>query len=131
MKTFILCALLLNSHTVFADEADDLVKAIEKTQADLTNPKTREAMINTADSKKVAEQVKKLSGSSGNEQEMYSLASDVLNNMKGLSQEQLTKIIEQAQKDPEGFVKTWTPEQKKKLESIAERTPAAASGKRP
>ena len=133
MKVFILCAaMILSSHVAFADEAEELASAIQKTQADMNDPKIRALMINeSADSKKVAEQVKKLSGSAMNEQEMYKLASDVLNNMKGLTPDQLNKVIEQAQKDPEGFVKTWTPEQKKKLENLSERLPAASSGKRP
>ncbi|QLY24045.1 hypothetical protein [Bdellovibrio sp. KM01] len=115
-----------------ADDASEMAAAIEKTQKDLRSSQTRQGMTKESpEAANVAEKVKSMSGSSANENEMYDLAADVLGNMKGLSQEQLMKVMQEAQKDPEGFLKTWTPEQRKKLEGIADRLPASKKGKQP
>ncbi len=115
-----------------ANDANELTSAIEKTRKDLRSSQTRQNMTKESpEASKVADNVKSLSGSTANENEMYDLAADVLGNMKGLSQEQLMKVMQDAQKDPEGFLKTWSPEQRKKLESLAERLPASKKGKQP
>lgn len=119
-------ASLFCSAYALADDSDDIAAAIEKTQNDLRNSNTRAEMINSsAQAGKAAQQVKTLSGSPANENEMYNLAADVMGNMKGMSQEQIKQVMQQAQKDPEGFLKTWSPEQRKKLETLSERLPAA------
>ena len=121
---FILSSVITNAS--FADEADEMAAAIEKTQKDILNEQTRENMAKESpEGAKAAEKIKSLAGSAANEQEMYGLASDVLGNMKGLTQEQMMQVIQQAQKDPEGFLKTWSPEQRKKLEDLSGRLPAS------
>jgi hypothetical protein len=118
--------------TAYADDHDDMASAIEKTQKDLQNASTRSEMIkSSADAGKAAAQVKSISGGGANEQEMYGLAADVMGNMKNMSQEQIMEAMTQAQKDPEAFLKTWTPEQRKKLEKLSERIPASKSSKTP
>ncbi|WP_413581812.1 hypothetical protein [Bdellovibrio sp. HCB288] len=128
----IVIASLFCSAYAFASDEEDTISAIEKTQQDLRNAQARQGMINSSkEASKASEQVKAITGNSANEQELYNLAADVLGNMKGLTSEQLEQVIKQAQKDPEGFLKTWSPEQRKKLEGLAERVPAASKGKRP
>ncbi|WP_413574769.1 hypothetical protein ACLVWU_11115 [Bdellovibrio sp. HCB290] len=132
IAVIVVIASLFCSAYAFADDSDDTMAAIEKTQQDLKNAQTRQGMINgSKEATEVSKQIKSMTGNSANEQELYNLASDVLGNMKGLSSEQLAQVIQQAQKDPEGFLKTWSPEQRKKLENLAERMPAAGKGKRP
>lgn len=112
--------------TAYADDAADVASSIEKTQNDLKNAASRAEMIKgSSEAGKAAAQVKSISGGGANEQDMYSLAADVMGNMKGMSQEQIMKTMEQAQKDPEAFLKTWSPEQRKKLEEISGRLPAS------
>jgi hypothetical protein len=123
----ILLALLLLfsfAHQAHADAPTD--KALADTQKDLTDPAQRENMIKSSkEAQAVAKQVKDLAGSKENEEALYQLASEVMGNMKGLSEEQMLKIVEQAQKDPEGFLKTWSPAQLQKLKEISEKSPAA------
>ncbi|UYL07791.1 hypothetical protein B9G69_012120 [Bdellovibrio sp. SKB1291214] len=112
--------------TAYADDAADMASAIEKTQNDLKNANSRAEMIKgSSDADKAAAQVKSISGGGANEQDMYSLAADVMGNMKGMSQEQIMQTMQQAQKDPEAFLKTWSPEQRKKLEELSGRLPAS------
>ncbi|WP_413560784.1 hypothetical protein [Bdellovibrio sp. HCB209] len=118
--------------SAYAEDTEDMSAAIEKTQKDIRNTTTRAEMIKSSpEAAKAAEKVKALSGGSANEAEMYDLAADVLTNMKGMSQEQILEMMQKAQKDPEAFVKTWSPEQRKKLEKISDRIPASKNAKHP
>lgn len=106
-------------------------QALLKTQETLRSSAGRQEIIHESKAaQEVDQRVKELAGSSASEQEIYDLAADVLGNMKDKSPEQMMQILEQAQKDPAAFAKSWTPAQKKKLEELSQRLPAAQQ-KRP
>ena len=76
------------------------------------------------DAAAVAAMVKEVAGSPEMKQEIYHLAADVLGNMKDLPPEQMQKMLQDAQKNPEAFTQQWTPEQQKRLKELSERMPA-------
>ncbi len=110
--------------TSFAnDESPD---PLLETQKLLKDPSFREK--NAKESKEanqIDQRVKSISGDSANEQAIYELAAEVMGNMKNLSPEEMTKIVEQAMKDPAAYAASWTPEQKKKLKNVSERLPSS------
>ena len=69
--------------------------------------------------------MKNLAGTPANEQEIYNLAADILGNSKGGTDQDMQKMLERAKANPEEFARSLTPEQRKKLEDIAKRIPAA------
>lgn len=109
----------------FANADQESDKAIEDVQKMMQQSdfKTK-ASKNSKEAAAVADQVANISGGGENEQELYKMAAEVLGNMKGKSPEEIIKILEEAKKNPEAFVKSWTPEQQEKLKKISERLPA-------
>ncbi len=100
-------------------------KAVQDVQEQMKNPQFHQnAAKESKEAAAVEKHVKEISGNPQNEQEMYNLAAQVLGNMKDMKPEEMQKMLEQAQKDPEAFMKSWTPEQQKKLKELSERIPA-------
>lgn len=126
---FYIMILTAISITVKADvETDD---AISEVQSQMQNAQAfkNSTANNSKEAASTQRMVEKLSGNPENEKDIYKLAADILGNMKGQSPEEMQKILEQAQKDPEGFASKFSPEQRKKLEEIAGRIPANSSKK--
>lgn len=124
----IFAAAILCSSLAYADGETD--KAIEEVQQMMQKPDFKnQASKNSKEAADVANHVTNISGGGSNEQDIYKMAAEVLGNMKGKSPEEMAKILEDAKKDPEGFVNTWSPEQKAKLKEISERMPAHNQGK--
>lgn len=117
-----LFAMFFTGH-IFADQQSrDAVKSVQ-TEMKQSNFGQKASEL-SPEAKAVAERVKKLAGSPEGEAQIYSLAADILGNMKDMPPEQMEKLMSQAQNDPEGFVNSWTPEQKQKLKTLTERLPA-------
>ncbi len=124
MKSILFSLVLVLPGVVLAD--DETRKAVEQVQQQMQSPSFHQnAAKESKEAAAVEQHVKSVAGSAANEQEMYNLAAQVLGNMKDKSPEEMQKIIEQAQKNPEAFLNSWTPEQQKKLKEISERIPAA------
>lgn len=100
-------------------------KAVKQVQDEMRDPNfANKAQDLSPEAKAVAERLKKLAGSPEGEAQIYSLAADILGNMKDMPPEQMEKLLSKAQNDPQAFVESWTPEQQKKLKAISERLPA-------
>jgi hypothetical protein len=120
--------ILINSSVSFADLETD--RAIEEVQKMMESPEfQKNAAKDNKEAAAVADHVKTISGNPQNEQDIYKLAAEVLGNMKGMTPEQMTRLLEQASKDPAAFAKTWSPEQLAKLKELSGRLPAAQNKK--
>lgn len=121
-------AVFIVSISAQADPESD--RAIEEVQKMMQQPdfKTK-ANKNSKEAGAVAEHVTNLSGGGANEQDIYKMAAEILGNMKGNSPEEIAKILDEAKKNPEAFVRSWTPEQQEKLKQLSERMPAANKAK--
>jgi hypothetical protein len=96
--------------------------AIKQTQGVLTNKKDRQKAIQELpeSAKKVDQNVDIIVGGDENQkEEMYQISADIFKNFEGKSAEEMQKILEQAQKDPEAFYKSLSPEQQKKIKGLA------------
>jgi histidyl-tRNA synthetase len=123
MKKIILFLGILVSGSLFADE--ETREAVSNVQKQMQAPSFHQnAAKDSKEAAAVEQHVKTLSGSPENEQEMYNLASEVLGNMKDKSPEEMQKLLQDAQKNPEAFLNSWSPEQQKKLKELSERIPA-------
>ncbi|MGE0632324.1 MAG: hypothetical protein AB7O96_07955 [Pseudobdellovibrionaceae bacterium] len=124
MKKLVFIFFILLTHFAIADQETD--EAITKTQQMLKQPEARKNLIKGSDAAIATDNnVKSLAGSNADEQAIYELAADVLGNMKGKSPEELSKAVAEGNLNPAGFANSWTPEQKKKLSEISNRSPAA------
>jgi len=98
-------------------------KALQQTQALLTNPAERQKAVKTTpDAKRVDDAVNEMAGGKPVSNDVYSLAADVFANMVKQSNGDPVKMqeaLEKFQKDPASFANGWTPEQKKKLRDLA------------
>jgi hypothetical protein len=116
-------ACLVLPMTSFADQ--ETQNAVSNVQEQMKKPDFhKNAAKESSEAKDVESHVKQISGNEANEQEMYNLAAEVLGNMKDMKPEDMQKMLEQAKKNPEAFMNSWTPEQKKKLKELSERIPA-------
>jgi len=110
--------VLLLCSTALADAETDA--AIDSVQKDLANPQTRAAAVNSSkEAQEQDRQVQSVAGSATNQDEIYKMSADILGNMKGMSMDDINKVLQQAQTNPEAFAKTWTPEQLKQLNELA------------
>lgn len=123
MRKLGLVLMIVVSQPVWADQEN--VDAVQAVQRQLKQPGFADkAQDLSPEAKAVAEQIKKMAGSPEAEAQIYSLAADILGNMQDMPPDQMERLISKARKDPQGFVKSWTPEQQKKLKAISERLPA-------
>lgn len=130
MNKHIAMTLILSlAFSAWAD--DETAAAIEEVQRQMQSPAFHQnAAKNSPEAKNVQSHVKDLTGNPENEQALYQLAAEVLGNLKNKSPEELDRYLQEIQKDPEAFARSWTPEQKRKLKELSERLPAA-KGKKP
>lgn len=127
-NTIIFLGVLLLGMNLHANDETD--KAIGEVQDMMQKPEFREnASKGSKEASAIVENVKTISGGKENEDEIYKMAAEILGNMKGKSPEEMTKILEEAKRNPEAFVQTWSPEQKEKLKKLSERLPAANKAK--
>jgi hypothetical protein len=123
MKLFLITFCLAFSLTSFADQ--ETRNAVSNVQEQMKKPEFhKNAAKESGEAAAVESHVKQISGGAANEQEMYNLAAEVLGNMKDMKPEDMQKMLEQAKKNPEAFMNSWTPEQKQKLKELSERIPA-------
>lgn len=128
MKILIFILVAFSFSYVQADE--ETRAAVQAVQEQMKSPQFhQEASKNSPEARQVEMQVKDLAGSSGNEQEIYNLAAEVLGNMKDKSPDEMKKMLQDSQGNPEAFANSWTPEQKRKLEELAKRLPASQQAK--
>lgn len=122
--------ILILSFSAWADP--DTRSAVEEVQKQMQSPSFHQnAAKESTEAADVEQHVKALAGSPENEQAMYSLAAEILGNMKDKSPEEMKKILEEARKNPEAFLKSWTPEQQKNLKNLSERIPAGQQKRNP
>ena len=104
------------------DEMVEYTKAVEKTQKDLINPTQRRQMITTPEAKEAAAQVKDVTGGDKMDQDaIYKLAAQVLGEVKGSDSAALKEALANAQKDPQKFLQTLSPELQKQIRELAGR----------
>lgn len=130
MKVWLCISFILLGSAAWADE--ETRAAVQEVQKQMHSPKFHQDAAKTSpEASQVQDQVKKLAGSAENEQEIYNLAAEVLGNMKDQNPDEMIKLLQEAQRNPEAFAKNWTPEQKKKLKELSDRLPAASAQKKP
>lgn len=93
--------------------------SMERVQQELRDPVKRQKMIDSDAAKQADQNVKSVGGSEMNQQQMYELSAEVFGNFKGKSPEEMDKLLEEAQKNPEAFMNSWSPEQKAKLKQLS------------
>jgi hypothetical protein len=117
--------LLLTVTLAYAEPLDKASEeALGQTMDLLRTPDKRNDEIKKDPKAKAADaQVKSLTGNEANTEKLYELAAQVMQNLvqqSGGDTDKMMKIIEQAEKDPAGFAKTWTPEQQKLLKQLGQ-----------
>jgi hypothetical protein len=122
--------LTLSLHHAQAQVDAASKKAQQQTQDLLKNRDEREKTSKSdPKAQKAIQDVKNLTGGDQkSEDDIYSLAADlmpVLVEKSNGDPNKMMKILEDAQKDPEAFAKSWTPEQRRKLQQISEKLKAA------
>lgn len=123
-------ALVFLTQQTFADE--DVDTALIEVQKQLQNPAFIEQEAKkSSQAQQSKKMVSDIAGGSENEKEIYALAAEVLGNFKGMTIEQMQQELLRAQSNPDHFAKKWTPEQKKRLEAISKKLPAAAPTQKP
>ena len=130
MKQILFSFIFALSPFAWADQ--ETRSAVEEVQKQMQSPTFHQnAAKESKEAAAVEQHVKTLSGSPENEQAMYNLAAEVLGNMKDKSPEEMQKILQEAQKNPEAFLNSWSPEQQKKLKDLSERIPAGQQKRTP
>jgi len=123
MKTIVLFIDLIFPTFAFADA--ETRKAVKEVQDQMQSPEFhKNAAKESKAAADVEAHVKQLSGSPENEADMYKFAAQILGNMQDKTPQEMQEILQQAQKDPEAFANSWTPEQKQQLKELSERIPA-------
>lgn len=106
------------------------MKALQQTQELLTTPALREkAVSENAGSKEAHRNLQSLFGSDPEAtQEAYRLAADLMESLTytaGGDSLKMLELLEQAKKNPEGFARNFSPEQRSALKALADKAPAA------
>jgi len=106
-------------------------EALVKTQNMLILPSERNKAIAEGGDKAiwVSQQVESIGGGSAqNTQDIYALSAEVMAHLAQQAQgdpDKMMAILAKAKEQPNGFADQWTPDQKAKLQSIANRIPAS------
>lgn len=131
LKQFIavLC-FLITSYAIAYDDMnetpEEVAKAIEEVQKAMASPDfSKKAAAESKEAAQVANYVSEISGNPELEREIYKLAAEVLGNMKGQNINQMQQILNEAKNNPEAFANKWTPEQRRKLQELSQKLPAA------
>ena len=96
-------------------------EAVQSTQQNLRNEKARSQIIGESKAAQANDQkTSELAGSSENKEKIYDISADIMANFEGKSVEEMEAILNQASKDPEGFMRSLTPEQRAKIKEISQ-----------
>lgn len=128
----ILTAFLIGPFPAFAQMDKHDNQALQKTQGLLKDQKQRDAFIKSDRNAQAADaQLKAVLGNNPQmTEEAYALAAEVLAEMTRKHQgnpDAMAKDLEKFSKDPAAFLSQWSPEQREKLKSLAERAPKPTS----
>lgn len=123
----VLSCILCICGFVFQVGADDLSpvdqEALEDTKALLNDPKRLEEVKSKNDkANSVDKNIDALGFSAQEKKEIYGLSSEIFEQLVKETNgdpEKMKKLLSEAMKDPAGFAKKWSPEQKAKLKAIS------------
>lgn len=120
---------MLGANVSFAGEVDD---AVLKTQQDLRNS-DRSKMINTPKAKLADQNLNQTVGSK-NADQAYAISADILHLLmkQAGSPEEAAKLLQKAQQDPAGFLKSLPPEIQQQIKDLAgkvQKDPSFQKGK--
>lgn len=136
-KHFLICILFLIPLSIpwqsFAQELSQAsLEALEKTQALLRDPAQRsEAMARSADAQRNHAELQKMTGSQDNTNATYDLSADIFGDMTRKTNgdpAQMKRLLEEAQRDPEKFLNSLTPEQRARIQSLATKIETEKAG---
>lgn len=104
-------------------EKDQLEIAVKKSSEDLANPGSRDKLIHhDENAKKTHDKLLEFTGGDKEKTEdIYKAASQILRKKKFSSTEEMMKWIEEAQKNPENFMKNLSAEDKAAISDIAKK----------
>jgi len=118
-----LFAAILACATAYCESEEEKNKALQEVMNMLVSPAQRQKLIDDDKKAKEADDFAlQVGGNEANRQKIYEIAAKMMQNLTEKSSgdpEQMKKILEEANKDPEGFAKTFTPEQKQMLQDLA------------
>jgi hypothetical protein len=118
----IFVCVLVCAVSLYAETAEER-KALDETISILISPEQRKQILDKDPKAKEADDFAlQVGGNAANQQKIYELAAKVMADLakNGNSDpEKMMQILEKANKDPEGFAKTFSPEQKKMLQELA------------
>jgi uncharacterized alpha-E superfamily protein len=123
----LLCAVSLYAETT--EEA----KALDETLSILVSPEQRKQILDKDPKAKEADDFAlQVGGNAANQQKIYELAAKVMADLakSGNSDpDKMMQILEKANKNPEAFANTFSPEQKKMLQELAAEIEKSKSSK--
>lgn len=105
-------------------EKEMLHEAVQKTQSDMSDRKTRKTLIDTPAAKKADSDAKALLGEDPKMvDEIYSISADILPHLAdaGGSPEKMAELAEKIRTNPQAFFDSLTPEQKKRIQELAKK----------
>lgn len=121
LRTLFAALLAVVIQSANAGEAGD--QALLETQQVLTNPTSRgNAIANDPAARNADKQLRDVAGNPQRAEAIYGLAADMMSNLTSASggdPDKMDTILQGAAANPESFLKSMTPEQRKKLREIA------------
>ena len=123
MKLVLSAVVFCCSTSVFAEpaDADNDQQAIQQTQAAIRNRAEAEKVLQASpQGKQVADQINTVMGS--NSQDLYKTSADIfpeLYKMADGDPAKMQKILQQAQRDPAGFLRSLSPASQKRISDLA------------
>lgn len=129
MRLIILTVLLSGPVGANQQETDD---ALVKTQEAMSKPGfAREAEKMSPQAQKAVQNVRTVTGGNAQmEQAVWQVAAEIFGNMKGKSPEEMQAALAEAQRNPQAFANSLTPEQKRKIEDIAKQLQPSSTPQR-
>ncbi len=120
----LLVSLIMIQFSAAAELDEHQKRGLEDTRKMMTDPSLREHALKTQpEGQRVDEKVEQLTGKGKGKEEIYGLASEVLEVIareSGGDPEKMQKILSEAQANPEKFYeKYFTPAQKRRVRSLA------------
>jgi hypothetical protein len=124
MKILFFLVVFLSASPLLAEKLDkNSQEALEQTLGILRSSQKRGEEIKNSPKAKAADaEVKALTGNEKNTEKLYELSAQIMQDLVTQANgdpDKMVKILEQAQKDPAGFAKTFSPEQQKLLKELA------------
>lgn len=127
---FGLLALIL-SGPFLAGADDTAASSVRKTQDMMRDPGSRKQMLNTPAAKAADQQVDLITNDPRQKDAIYNLSADLFPNVAtkgGNDPTEMTRQMENAMQNPEGFYSSWTPEQKANFQKIVHDLESAKAG---